>query len=243
MLKAYLEEFGPDENVALNLFVSRGLGTNHKGSAHDMAAEYVMKDLGLGGVNLPVINIIEGTLLPDLQMPALYAGADCFVLPSRGEGWGMPYMEAMAMGLPTIGTNWSGNLEFMNKDNSYCIEIEGLTSVDDAQLADNPFYTGHNWAQPSCRHLRELMRHVYQNRNSAAEVGRKAKEDILNNWTIYHAADRVIKRVREISDKLGQRKAAPRKAITSEKADRTKDTSSPNNEHCALSHNSQGILA
>lgn len=39
-------------------------------------------------------------------MPSLYKAADAFVLPSRGEGWGIPYMEAMAMGLPTIGTNW-----------------------------------------------------------------------------------------------------------------------------------------
>jgi glycosyltransferase involved in cell wall biosynthesis len=40
------------------------------------------------------------------QMPSLYKGADAFVLPSRGEGWGIPYMEAMAMALPTIGTKW-----------------------------------------------------------------------------------------------------------------------------------------
>ena len=41
----------------------------------------------------------------------LYASADVFVLPSRGEGWGRPHVEAMAMGLPIITTNWSGPTE------------------------------------------------------------------------------------------------------------------------------------
>jgi glycosyltransferase involved in cell wall biosynthesis len=33
------------------------------------------------------------------EMPRLYKAADAFVLPSRGEGWGMPMMEAMGMGV------------------------------------------------------------------------------------------------------------------------------------------------
>lgn len=30
-------------------------------------------------------------------MPALYKAVDCVVQPSRGEGWGLPIIEAMAM--------------------------------------------------------------------------------------------------------------------------------------------------
>ena len=43
------------------------------------------------------------------DLPKLYKAADAFVLPSRGEGWGRPHVEAMAMGLPVIATNWSGS--------------------------------------------------------------------------------------------------------------------------------------
>jgi glycosyltransferase involved in cell wall biosynthesis len=46
---------------------------------------------------------------------SLYRSVDAFVLPSRGEGWGRPYMEAMSMGLPVIATNWSGPTEFVNE--------------------------------------------------------------------------------------------------------------------------------
>ena len=34
----------------------------------------------------------------------MHASADVFVLPSRGEGWGRPYADAMGMGVPVIAT-------------------------------------------------------------------------------------------------------------------------------------------
>ncbi len=58
----------------------------------------------------------------DVQdMVSLYHQAHVFVLPSLGEGFGLPLLEAMATGCPTIGTNYSGHLDFMNHGNSWLV--------------------------------------------------------------------------------------------------------------------------
>jgi glycosyltransferase involved in cell wall biosynthesis len=62
--------------------------------------------------------------IEDGDMPAMYAGADALVLPSRGEGWGRPHVEAMAMGLALVATNWSGPTEFMTERNSYPVAVD-----------------------------------------------------------------------------------------------------------------------
>ena len=49
---------------------------------------------------------------------------DAFVLPTRGEGWGRPVMEAMAMGLPVIVTNFSGTTAFISSSTAYPLAFE-----------------------------------------------------------------------------------------------------------------------
>ena len=56
--------------------------------------------------NLPHIEVLVEEM-PTNQMPSLYKNFDVFVLPTRGEGWGLPVVEAMAMeysyhGFPSI---------------------------------------------------------------------------------------------------------------------------------------------
>lgn len=45
--------------------------------------------------------------VPDADLPALYSGAAVFVMPSLYEGFGLPLLEAMACGAPTIVANTS----------------------------------------------------------------------------------------------------------------------------------------
>jgi glycosyltransferase involved in cell wall biosynthesis len=47
------------------------------------------------------------------------------VIPSHGEGWGRPHLEAMSCGRPVLATNWSGPTAFMRHgDTGYLIGVE-----------------------------------------------------------------------------------------------------------------------
>jgi glycosyltransferase involved in cell wall biosynthesis len=66
------------------------------------------------------IRVWDETLTRDDQM-ALVAAVDCMVSLHRSEGLGLHLAEAMWLGTPTIATRYSGNLDFMNDDNSLLV--------------------------------------------------------------------------------------------------------------------------
>ena len=51
------------------------------------------------------------------------------MLPSRGEGWGRPHVEAMAMGLPVIATNWSGITAYLDEEVGYPIQASACGAL------------------------------------------------------------------------------------------------------------------
>jgi glycosyltransferase involved in cell wall biosynthesis len=81
------------------------------------------------------------------QRVVWFSAADAFVLPTRGEGWGLPIAEAMAMGVPVLVTNHSGPTAFATDDNAYLISV----------LPERDHYA---YAQPDVDVLAQLMRQV-----------------------------------------------------------------------------------
>ncbi len=65
---------------------------------------------------------------PTLDPHTTSQAADAFVIATRGEGWGMPISEAMAMGLPVVVTNWSGVTAFVDETTGYMVDYD-LTEV------------------------------------------------------------------------------------------------------------------
>lgn len=72
------------------------------------------------GVGRPSIKVLGGHV--DC-LASIYRMADVFVLPTVGEGWGMPFLEALACGNVVIAPNYGGQLEFLNDENSLLCPI------------------------------------------------------------------------------------------------------------------------
>jgi len=191
LLRAYYEEFSAKDDVTLLL--RSHLDINNLAEFDNFIrniTEEMKQKLPLK--TLPRRPQIVDKLLPYLGMRSLYKTVDCVVQPSRGEGWGLPIIEAMAMGVPPIATNWSGSTEFMTHTTSYLLNIQGL---------ENSTLMGHQWAVPSLSHLKLLMRRVYANKNEAHQIGQAAKQH-AQKFSQENVADLVISRVKEIKKKI-----------------------------------------
>ena len=105
---------------------------------------------------------------------------DCFVFPTRGEGWGLPITEAMATGVPAIATNWSGPQEFMQEDDGYLLDH----TMSDATAFSNDVYKENcgQWAEPSKEHLIHFMRHAYNNREEVRDKGARAAKRMKRDF-------------------------------------------------------------
>lgn len=94
------------------------------------------------------------------SLEQLYQQADVFVLPTRGEAWGLPVIEAMASGMPTIATQYSGISHYM-LDNPLALKVDRLVPVFDPQGYQPNEHYG-LWAEPCWEHLGRLMRLVFE---------------------------------------------------------------------------------
>jgi hypothetical protein len=78
------------------------------------------------------VHYIDERLAPD-ALPALYRAADVLVHPYRGEGFGMPILEAMACGVPAIHTAIGPSSEFVAADAGWAVDARRVPIPPDPQ--------------------------------------------------------------------------------------------------------------
>ena len=138
------------------------------------------------------IEIIDEYYTPE-QMQDLYAEADCFVFPSKGEGFGLPPLEAMATGLYSIFPNHTGLAEFANEEFNGVIKNYKL---ERAVRYPAPFGDVGNWYTPDYAEFRELMRQAEENREKTYELGEKSVA-YANKFTYKNTAKMIYNAIKK----------------------------------------------
>jgi glycosyltransferase involved in cell wall biosynthesis len=183
LFKAFWNEFSEKDNVAL--VVKSYWGNNALKSDQRAVLDTLHKYkqyLGKNETNSAPV-YFSSSLFSDSELRGLYANTDVFVLPSRGEGVGLPYIEAMSSGIPCIATGWGGQTDFITDENGYLVDykLRQTTYANDEAIAQNFFHLFTDdmlWAEADVASLQKTMRHTYENREEVKAKGKQAREDM-----------------------------------------------------------------
>ncbi|WP_085524180.1 glycosyltransferase family 4 protein [Tuberibacillus sp. Marseille-P3662] len=133
-------------------------------------------------------------ILDRRHVNALIHVTDALVSLHRSEGFGLPLAEAMYLGKPVIGTNWSGNTDFMNQSNAYPVPYT-LTSVGDNY---GPYSANQQWAEPDTDHAAACMRELYFNPKQAQSLGQKGLETMKTDYAPEVMGEKIKTRLQTI---------------------------------------------
>ncbi|WP_414451541.1 glycosyltransferase [Burkholderia sp. 22PA0099] len=103
----------------------------------------------------PRIELLTGVLSRE-DVEALFSAAHVFVSLHRAEGFGLPLLEAMGLGLAAVATGWSGNLVFMNAGNSLLVEHTVRVGQDEGGV-----YGTVAWADPDLAHAAAQLHRLH----------------------------------------------------------------------------------
>ena len=203
LIEAFVKEFSGDDDVCL-IFKSHYGGFTR---AHKIALlETIKRMVRYWKKQNPPKVLLFGEKLPSHVMPSFYTGGDCFVLPTKGEGLGIPYMEALACEIPVIATNWGAQLQFLDQDNAYLVKCNTRVVDDISYIKKCPDALNHEWAICDIDHLRQTMRFVYEFRDEAKKKAMQGRSD-MEKLTWQNVALWIVKQMIDMPSRISGRKA------------------------------------
>lgn len=194
LIRSFVEEFRQDEPVCLVIKTSSLREEVIRSTTISEAVRHLCLQYGTER-SAPVYTNVA--TIPHRQLHQLYQRCHAFVLPSRGEGFGFPYLEAGATGLPVISTGWGGQTEFLTDENAYLVDYD-LRTVTSQWYT--PFYQPpQKWAEPSVSDLRRHLRAVYADYGRARAKASLLRQHILREFTWEKAAADLAAAMRQLT--------------------------------------------
>lgn len=193
LLDVYCSRFTAKDDVLLVL-KSKFFEPGQRRQSFEMDLRpYISALISKYGANLPKMKFLGGHIK---SLAPLYRAADTFVLPTVGEGWGMPFLEAMACGNLVIAPRYGGQLEFLDDNNSLLCPVKMRPALPQEQYGYSPnaHFGKHNGVvgAPSKDAFGDLMIRAAAEHKSLKLEKQRAMIDTANRFTWEAAARQLL---------------------------------------------------
>jgi glycosyltransferase involved in cell wall biosynthesis len=142
----------------------------------------------------PRVTIIEGSLARE-ETYGLISVCDSYLSLHRSEGFGLGMAEAMSLGKPVVATAYSGNLAFMQPDNS-CLVGYRMVPVREGEY---PNWQGQQWAEPDIDEAAARMRSLAADPALCARIGARARQHMQTHFSERAAGEAIRRRLEMIA--------------------------------------------
>lgn len=200
LLRAYWEEFSIKDRAALVIKTSGFSESENEQWIRTRILAYKNK-LRLRKKTAPV-RLIGGYMHPS-RLKGIYTAGNVFVLPTRGEGVGLPFMESLSSGVPVIATAWGGHMDFLHQGNSFPVSYRMRPPIQSMKRAISrkfePLFAqkGQLWAEADLQSLKRQMRNAYANPALCRIKGRQGRKDMQK-----HSWDRAASIMKLVIEKV-----------------------------------------
>ncbi len=172
LIKAFCEVFKNKKNKPALLLKT------HIGSTSYMDRREILRRINdiknsCDTKDLPNIYLLHGDLT-DSEMNELYNNPKIKAMISltKGEGFGRPLLEFSLCGKPVIASNWSGHVDFLNKEFTFLVNGE-LKNVDQSAVIENMIIPESKWFNPNSMDVARNLMEVFNNYKDAEVKGKR----------------------------------------------------------------------
>lgn len=186
-VEAWLKEFGPDDNVQLII-------KTDKIEKVKSYVEKIKKQIGINKGFSPIL--FENKVFDEKVLPKYLKSMDCLVSPTKGEGFGLPGLQCMALGIPVIITNFSGCQDYANDKTATLLEPNGFVFRNN--MDNIPQFKNKKWAFLEVNEIQKAMRYVFNNKKQIKMKSNWAFYDVRNKFNYEVVGNLFINMIREV---------------------------------------------
>jgi glycosyltransferase involved in cell wall biosynthesis len=148
----------------------------------------------------PFIYLIHGAASSEM-LASIYTSADCFILPSMGESWGIPIIEAAACGLPIITTGGTGPDTYLNPEYSLLLNFT-LESVPRRLWCRDIYEPKQRFTQPKWGEFVEALPKYYAEKEKIKEMALLQRQELIDrDFTWKKCAENILEVVNSVENK------------------------------------------